>query len=325
MKVGVVGATGLVGREIIKALEELAFPVSSLKAMATSRSAGSRVMFKGEELTVVETREQEFTGLELVFFAGGDGASEVFAELAVKKGAVVIDNSKYFRMREDVPLIVPEVNPHAVKRHRGLIANPNCSTIQMVVALGPIHSVFGIRRIVVSTYQSVSGTGREAVEELENQVRAYVSGQPLTYSVYPSQIAFNVLPQIGKFDSSGYSEEELKMIFETRKILEDEEIAITATTVRVPVLIGHAESVNIQTKKAFDLLQVKELLKDAKGVVFYEEGYPLPLNAAGRDEVFVGRLRKDYCLDDALEMWVVADNLRKGAAVNAVQIAQLLN
>ncbi len=336
--VAVVGATGMVGGEMIKVLEQRKFPVKSLVPLATERSVkkGLKVKFKGQAITVKETNDAAFNGVDLVLFAGGSNASQEYGWEAVRRGAIVVDNSSFFRMRADVPLIVPEVNIKALKRHQGLIANPNCSTIQMVVALKPIYLKFGIKRVVVSTYQSVSGTGKEAIEELREHTKTIVGGKkPAKPVVYPKEIAFNVLPHIDSFTENGYTKEEMKMVNETRKIFSDPNIQISATCVRVPVYVGHAESVNVETFKPVTTDVVRKLLKKSPGVVVVDDedptekdknrrSYPLSIESAGRDEVFVGRIRKDISVENGIDMWVVADNIRKGAALNAVQIAEFI-
>ncbi|MDH7572364.1 MAG: aspartate-semialdehyde dehydrogenase [Clostridia bacterium] len=326
LRVAVVG-TGAVGQAMLQVLEERSFPVSQVRVLATSRSAGKKVMFAGEEVTVEETTPASFRGVDLALFAGG-AASKEFARPAVSCGAVVIDNSSTFRLEPDVPLVVPEVNPEAVKDHQGIIANPNCSTIQMVVALKPLHDAARIRRVVVSTYQAVSGAGAEAMEELRSQVPAVLSGQTVQPEVFPWPIAFNLFPHIDVFLENGYCKEEMKMILETQKIMAAPEMRITATTVRVPVFVGHSEAVNVETEKKLTAEEARRLLAAAPGVVVEDDParnlYPLPIRAAGRDEVFVGRVREDFSVECGLNLWIVADNLRKGAATNAVQIAELL-
>ncbi|WP_338825515.1 Aspartate-semialdehyde dehydrogenase [Moorella humiferrea] len=324
--VAVVG-TGAVGQTLLKVLEERNFPVGRLKVLATSRSAGKSVNFKGEEYVIEETTPAAFAGIDIALFAGGE-ASKLYGRAAVEAGAVVIDNSNNFRMDPDVPLVVPEVNPQDVRWHKGLIANPNCSTIQMVVALKPIYDAVGIKRIVVSTYQAVSGAGQEAIDELRHQSKQVLAGEKVTGSVFPHQIAFNCLPHIDVFLENGYSKEEMKMVNETKKIMGDDQIQVTATTVRVPVFNGHSEAVNVETREKLTAAAAKELLRRAPGVVVVDDleakAYPLAIHADGRDEVFVGRIREDFTVPCGLNMWIVADNLRKGAATNAVQIAELL-
>jgi len=324
--VAVVGATGAVGSEMIRVLEKRGFPVKQLRAFATANSAGSTVMFHGKQVTVEDVATADFKGIDLALFAGGEIASGTYAPRARDAGAVVVDNSSTFRMDPEVPLVVPEVNPEHLRQHKGLIANPNCSTIQMVVALKPLYDRVGIDRVVVSTYQSVSGTGKAAMDELVDQAKAYVAGGSSEKKVYPHRILFNCLPQIGSFTDSGYSEEELKMIHEPQKIMGDPELKITATTVRVPVLVGHSEAVNVTTKRKISAAEARELLAKSPGVVVVDEPrlsqYPMPIHAAGEDPVYVGRIREDISQERGLDMWIVSDNLRKGAALNAVQIAE---
>lgn len=327
-RVAVVGATGAVGAEMIQVLEERKFPVSDLVPLASSRSAGGTVTFHDAEVTVRELTRDSFEGVDLALFSAGSDVSRDYAPVAVKAGTVVIDNSAAWRMDKEVPLVVPEVNPHDLQSHKGIIANPNCSTIQMVVALKPLHDEVRIKRIVVTTFQSVSGTGKEAMEELMDESKALLSfGQPEP-KVYPYQIAFNCLPHIDEFLPSGYTKEEMKMLHETRKIMGDASIQVTATTVRVPVYIGHSESVNIETDRKLSANEARAILSAAPGVQLYDDPahaiYPMPLLAAGKDEVYVGRIREDESIPNGLNLWVVADNLRKGAALNAVQIAELL-
>lgn len=327
-RVAVVGAAGAVGTQVVRLLEERGFPVAGLRLMATKRSAGTKVMFRGEGIEIEEASIPALAGTEIVFMAVGTDVSREMAPQLARQGAVVIDKSNAFRMDPEVPLAVPEVNPSAIRRHKGIIASPNCSTIQLVVALNPIRQAAGLKRVIVSTYQSVSGTGIDAIHELEEQTRQYVRGEPLARRVYPHQIAFNCLPHIDTFEPNGYTQEEMKLVRETRRILEDEELAVSATAVRVPVFVGHSEAVTIQTKERISAQQARDLLSGAPGVVLQDDPanniYPLPIAAAGRDEVFVGRVRENLALDNGLDMWVVADNLRKGAATNAVQIAEFL-
>jgi aspartate-semialdehyde dehydrogenase len=326
--VAVVGATGAVGTMMIKVLEERNFPVKSIKLLASARSAGKKLTFKGTEVVVEELKESSFKGVDIALFSAGASVSRAFGPVAVSSGCVVVDNSSAFRMDPETPLVVPEVNPHALKKHKGLISNPNCSTIQMVVALKPIRDAAGIKRIVVTTFQAVSGTGQRAIFELENQVKAWVKGEPMPRSVYPHQIAFNCLPHIGAFLDNAYTEEEMKMVNETRKIFEDPSIAVSATTVRVPVFYGHSESINVELKSPLSPEEARELLSKAEGVTVVDDPknnlYPMPIHAAGQDKTLVGRIRKDLSVEHGLAMWVVADNIRKGAATNAVQIAELL-
>ncbi|MGI9860344.1 aspartate-semialdehyde dehydrogenase [Moorella naiadis] len=326
LNVAVVG-TGAVGQTMLKVLEERNFPVGKLKVLATSRSAGKKVTFKGEEYSIEETTPASFAGIDVALFAGG-AASKIFGRAAIDAGAVVIDNSNNFRMDPKVPLVVPEVNPHDVRWHKGLIANPNCSTIQMVVVLKPLYDAVGIKRIVVSTYQAVSGAGQEAIDELREQSRQVLAGAEVISKVFPWQIAFNCLPHIDVFLENGYSKEEMKMVNETRKIMGDDNLQLTATTVRVPVFNSHSEAVNIETREKLTAGRARELLRQAPGVVVVDDlenkAYPLAVQADGRDEVFVGRIREDFSIANGLNLWVVADNLRKGAATNAIQIAEVL-
>lgn len=325
--VAIVGATGAVGHELLKILDERNFPVGELKLLATERSEGNKLNFKGKEYIVERTTPESFTNIHLALFAGGV-ASNIFAKDAVNAGAVVIDNGSSFRMDPDVPLVVPEVNPEDVKWHKGIIANPNCSTIQMVVALKPLHDNAKIKRIVVSTYQAVSGAGKEAIDELNNQVESFVNQKEVDVKVFPYQIAFNLIPQIDVFQENDYTKEEMKMVYETRKMFHDDQIQISATTVRVPIFRSHSEAISIETEKKITAHDAKELLRDAPGVVVIDEPatqkYPMPLFASDTDEVYVGRIREDISHPKGLCLWVVADQIRKGAATNAVQIAELL-
>ena len=327
-KVGVLGASGAVGREVLNCLEERGFPYGQVKALASSRSAGSAVEFAGGELTVEEVNEDSFKGLDLAIFSAGATASRQYAPIAARSGCPVVDNSSCWRQDDRVPLVVPEVNAAALKGHHGIIANPNCSTIQMLVALKPIYDAAGIRRIVVSTYQAVSGTGQKAIEELADQTRQIFNCQEIETKVYPHRIAFNCLPHIDVFTDNGYTKEEMKMVNETRKIFGDEQMKISATCVRVPVFYGHSEAVWIETEKHIEPGEARDLIRQAPGILLVDEPeknqYPMAIEAAGRDEVFVGRIRADISCDNGLVMWVVADNLRKGAAANAVEIAELL-
>lgn len=328
--VAVAGATGAVGNQMIECLEERNFPVKSIRFLASSRSAGKTLRFRGDSVPVEEMTGKSFKDVDIALFSAGGGTSLEFSPIAAKAGCVVIDNSSAWRMDPDVPLVVPEVNPHAVAgyKKKGIIANPNCSTIQMVVALNPIHRKCRIKRIVVSTYQAVSGTGKKAIHELYDQTRAMINFLDYKNNVYPHRIAFNCLPHIDVFLDNGYTKEEMKMVHETRKILEDSSIGVTATTVRVPVFFGHSESVNIETEKYISADKVKALLKKAPGVKVVDDVgkkiYPLPIDAAGQDLTLVGRIRQDESIENGINMWVVADNIRKGAATNAVQIAEIL-
>jgi aspartate-semialdehyde dehydrogenase len=328
--VAVAGATGAVGNEMIQILEEQEFPVASLKLLASSRSMGKTLDFRGESLHVEELREDSFEGVDIALFSAGAGPSKKFSPAAAESGCVVIDNSSGWRMDPEVPLVVPEVNPHAVAdyRNKGIIANPNCSTIQMVVVLKPIYDAVGIERVVVSTYQAVSGTGKNAMEELTEQTRNLLTFQEVTPEVYPHRIAFNCFPHIGSFLENGYTEEEMKMVHETHKIMEDHNIRVSATTVRIPVFYGHSEAVNIQTERKLSAKEARVLLFQAPGVRVMdnpdERIYPMPSEAAGINDTLVGRIREDISNENGLDLWIVADNIRKGAALNTVQIAELL-
>jgi aspartate-semialdehyde dehydrogenase len=328
--VAVAGATGAVGNQMIACLEERNFPVKDLKLLATARSAGTKLRFKGEEISVEELTETSFKGVDIGIFSAGGATSQEYAPVAARDGCVVVDNSAAWRMDPEVPLVVPEVNPHAVAKYtnKGIIANPNCSTIQMVVALAPIHRKVGIKRVVVSTYQAVSGTGKKAIDELHNQTKAILNSLEPEKNVYPHRIAFNCLPHIDVFLENGYTKEEMKMVNETLKILEDDSIGITATTIRVPVFFSHSESVNIETRDPISPDEIRALLENAPGVKVLDDPsqnlYPMPIEAEGRDETFVGRIRADESVKNGINLWVVSDNIRKGAATNAVQIAELL-
>ena len=329
--VAVVGATGAVGEAMLEILEQRKFPVGQVYPLASSRSAGSSVMFRGKRLTVGDTAEFDFSKAQIGLFSAGASVSKEYAPKAGAAGCVVVDNTSQFRMDEDVPLVVPEVNPHAIAGYktRGIIANPNCSTIQMLVALKPIHDAVRIQRINVCTYQAVSGTGKEAIEELAGQTARLLNGQPAEAKVYPKQIAFNVLPHIDVFLDNGYTKEEMKMVWETRKIFEDDDIQVNPTAVRVPVFYGHSEAVHIETEKKISVEEVRELLGKAPGVTVLDErrdgGYPTAVTeGATRDDVYVGRIREDISHPRGIDMWVVADNVRKGAALNSVQIAEIL-
>jgi aspartate-semialdehyde dehydrogenase len=328
--VAIVGATGAVGEQMREVLEERQFPVGELRLLASERSAGQFLPFQSKQIRVGILNENSFKDIDIGLFSAGGSVSEKFAPAAVAAGAVVVDNTSQFRMEPDVPLVVPEVNAHEIARYktRGIIANPNCSTIQMVVALKPIHDAARIKRIVVSTYQSVSGAGRMAMEELSQQVGALFNGRELKREKFPHQIAFNCIPHIDAFMEGGYTKEELKMIDETRKIFDEPGLPVTATTVRVPVFCSHSESVNVETEKKLTAAQAKALLRDAPGVMLAdipeENIYPMAIDAVGKDATYVGRVREDNSVAKGLNLWVVADNLRKGAALNAVQIAEIL-
>jgi len=330
VNVAVAGATGAVGNQMIRCLEEADFPVQSIKLLASARSAGRKLRFKGDSIAVEELKEDSFKGMHIALFSAGGATSERFAPHAAKDGCVVVDNSSAWRMDPDVPLVVPEVNPHAIGQYtqKGIIANPNCSTIQMVVALHPIHKKYGIKRVVVSTYQAVSGTGKKAIDELFDQTRALINFLNWENKVYPHRIAFNCLPHIDSFLENGYTKEEIKMVNETRKILEDDAIGVTATTVRVPVFHSHSESVNVETIESISAREVKSLLENTPGIKVVDDPhnnvYPLATDAAGQDLTLVGRIRDDDSIANGVNMWIVADNIRKGAATNAVQIARIL-
>lgn len=326
--VAVVGATGAVGNEMIAVLEDRDFPVESLRLFASERSEGVRLQFQGSEIPVETLKEDSFKGIDIALFSAGAERSKIWAPVAARSGCVVIDNSSQWRMDPEVPLVVPEVNPDDIRKHKGIIANPNCSTIQMVVVLKPLHDVARIKRVVVTTFQSVSGTGKKAMDELLQQTTDLLNFREVKCNVYPHQIAFNCLPHIDRFLENGYTKEEMKMVNETRKIMGDETIRVTATTVRVPVFRGHSESVNIETEKKLTANEARAILSTAPGVVVYDAPekniYPLAIYAAGKDETFVGRIREDESIDKGLNLWIVSDNLRKGAALNAVQIAEKL-
>ncbi len=326
--VAVVGATGAVGNEMVEVLEERKFPVEKLRLFASERSEGKILNFHGKGVSVEILTEKVFDGIDIALFSAGAERSLNYAPAAAKAGCVVVDNSSAWRMDPEVPLVVPEVNPQDLEWHKGIIANPNCSTIQMVVVLKPIHDAATIKRVVVTTFQSVSGTGRKAMDELLHQTADILNFKDIRPAVYPHQIAFNCLPHIDKFMEDGYTKEEIKMVNETKKILGDDSIKVTATTVRVPVFRGHSESVNIETVKKISPNEVRAILSKAPGIIVYDAPeknvYPLPTLAAGKDEVYVGRVRKDDTIDNGINLWIAADNLRKGAATNAVQIAEEL-
>ncbi len=325
-EVAIVGATGLVGEEFIKVLVQRNFPVSSIHLFASDRSAGKRLVVNDREIEVKETFPESFQGIDIALFSAGAETSRHFSPIAAQSGAVVIDNSSAFRMMPTVPLVVPEVNPEDIKWHKGIIANPNCSTIQMVVALYPLHKANPIKRIIVDTYQAVSGTGAVAVEELTVQTKQVLDGQTPIPHVYPHQIAFNVIPEIDVFLDDGYSKEEWKLVEETKKVMHTEDIAISATCVRVPVFTGHSEAIHVEFSHPMLPDEAERILAQAPGVKMLDDTaislYPHPWSMAGSDEVFVGRIRRDVSHPNGLVMWVVADNLRKGAALNAVQIAE---
>ena len=329
--VAVVGATGAVGEAMIDILEQRQFPVRHLYPLASSRSAGKTVRFKGKSLRVTDLAEFDFTGVHIGLFSAGGSVSAEFAPKASAAGCIVVDNTSHFRRDADIPLVIPEVNPHAIAEYtqRGIIANPNCSTIGMLVALKPIHDAVGIERINVATYQAVSGTGKEAIEELAKQTAQLLNGKAVEPQVYAKQIAFNVLPHIDSFQDNGYTREEMKMVWETRKIFEDESIQVNPTCVRVPVFFGHSEAIHIETREGITPELARTLLSNAPGVSVIDDpmasAYPTAVTeSAGQDPVFVGRIRADISHPRGLNLWVVADNVRKGAALNSIQIAELL-
>jgi len=323
--VGIIGATGAVGQELIRILEERDFPVKKLIPMATERSIGKKITFLGEEHEVILTNPSLFSDMDILFVAAGTSVSKELVPLAVNEGVIVIDKSNAFRMDPNVPLVVPGVNDDHLHNHKGILASPNCSTIQLVAALKPIQDKYGLNKVVVSTYQSVSGTGAAAMTELEEQTRKLSLGEEIEPAIYPKQIAFNLIPHIDAFDDNGFTGEEMKMINETRKILAEPNLAVTATTVRVPVMISHSEAVYIETDKDFSIAELTSLLKNTKGLIVDElTQYTTPLDAMGTDEVYISRIRKDIANEKALWLWVVADNLRKGAATNAIMIAESL-
>lgn len=329
--IAVVGATGAVGETMLSILEQRNFPVGEVYALASSRSAGKRIRFKNQQLIVEDLESFDFTKVEVGLFSPGASVSAIYAPIAAAAGCIVIDNTSQFRYDDDIPLVVPEVNPHAIAdyKNRGIIANPNCSTIQMLVALKPIYDAVGIERINVCTYQAVSGTGKEAIEELAKQTAALLNGKDIECAVYPKQIAFNALPQIDTFQDNGYTKEEMKMVWETRKIFEDESIQVNPTAVRIPVFYGHSEAIHIETKEKISASTAKEVLRKMPGIIVLDDhedgGYPTAVTeAAGEDPVFVGRIREDISHPRGLDMWVVSDNVRKGAALNSVQIAEIL-
>jgi len=329
--VAVVGATGAVGETMLAILAERKFPVDKVYPLASSRSAGNQVAFKGGMLTVEDLATFDFSKVQIGLFSAGGSVSAEYAPKAAAAGCIVIDNTAHFRYDNDIPLVVPEVNPHAIAQYkaRGIIANPNCSTIQMVVALKPIYDAAGIERINVATYQSVSGTGKEAIEELASQTAMLLNGKPIKPEVYPKQIAFNVLPQIDVFQENGYTKEEMKMVWETQKILEDESIKVNPTAARVPVFYGHSEAVHIETRKKLTADEARRLLEQAPGIQVIDEhkpgGYPTAAtDSVGHDPVYVGRIREDISHPRGLDFWVVSDNVRKGAALNSIQIAEYL-
>lgn len=326
--VAVVGATGAVGNEMIKTLAQRDFPVARLRLFASERSLGKVMEFRGTGIPVETLHEKSFEGIDVALFSAGAERSKIWAPVAAGSGCVVVDNSSQWRMDPTVPLVVPEVNPHDLKWHKGIIANPNCSTIQMVVVLKPIHDAAVIKRVVVTTFQSVSGTGQKAIDELMQQTSDLLNFREVKCNVYPHQIAFSVLPHIDKFLENGYTKEEMKMVNETKKIIGDDSIRVTATTVRVPVFRCHSESLNIETRKKLTANEVRAILSASPGVIVYDAPekniYPVPIYVADKDETYAGRIREDETIENGINMWIVADNLRKGAALNAVQIAEKL-
>ncbi len=327
-RVAILGATGAVGTELLELLEERDFPLTELKLLASERSAGKKLPFKGENLLVEAVSEAALENVGLVFASAGGSISKVWAPKAVEKGAVVVDNSSAFRMNPEVPLIVPEVNPEAVVNHKGIIANPNCTTILMAVGIFPLHKVKPIKRIVVATYQSASGAGAKAMEEVKNQSIDILEGKEPVAKVFPYPLAFNLFPHNSPLNSAGYCEEEMKMVNETRKIFNDQDIRITATCVRVPVLRAHSEAINLEFETPFNIEEAREILSKSKGVKLVEDWqanyFPMPSEATGKDDVLVGRIRQDISHESGLELWLCGDQIRKGAALNAVQIAELL-
>jgi len=326
--VAVVGATGAVGNEMVSILEERDFPVVALRLFASERSEGKTIAFRSRQVPVETLDEDSFKGIDIALFSAGAERSEIWAPVAARSGCVVVDNSSRWRMDPEVPLVVPEVNAHDLRRHKGIIANPNCSTIQMVVVLKPLHDAAKIKRVVVTTFQSVSGTGKKAMDELLRQSADLLNFREVKCNVYPHQIAFNILPHIDKFLENGYTKEEMKMVEETKKIMGDPAIRLTATTVRVPVFRCHSESLNIETERPLTPNEARAILAAAPGIVVFDAPekniYPMPVDVAGKDETYVGRIRQDESIPNGLNMWIVADNLRKGAALNAVQIVERL-
>ncbi len=328
LKVAVVGATGVVGSKMLSVLEERNFPASEVKALASIKSVGKKILYKGKEIVVELARPEAFDDINIALFSAGGDLSKELAPEAAKRGCVVIDNSSAWRMNPDVPLVVPEVNEDDAFKNKGIIANPNCSTAQLVLVLWPLHKRYGLKRVVVSTYQAVSGAGKKGIDDLNNQVDAIVNGKEIVCEKFPYQIAFNCIPHIDVFKENGYTKEEIKVVEESRKIMHIDDLAITCTAVRVPVLNSHSESVNIEFENDFDIKEVKELLSKSPGVLLYDDPekniYPMPILTANKNETFVGRIRRDFSVKFGLNLWVVSDNLRKGAALNAVQIAESL-
>lgn len=327
-RIAIAGATGAVGQTMLSILEERNFPVRSLRLLASERSEGRVLVFRGEEVKIERLTERALQGVELALFSAGAGRSKAFAPAAVKAGALVVDNSSAFRMDPEVPLVIPEVNPEAAFQHKGLIANPNCTTTVTVMALKPLHDTARVRRVIASSYQSVSGAGSQAIDELKQQVLAWAKGEQPEVKVFPHPIAFNIIPQVDVFEESGYSREEMKMVHETRKLLKDMTIKIAATTVRVPVWYAHSVSVTAETERKVSVAEARELFSTFPGLCLWDDPakgkYPTPLVAAGKDECYVGRVRQDLSSETGLNFWVVGDQLRKGAALNAIQIAELV-
>jgi len=326
--VAIAGATGAVGCEFLKLMEARNFPIKNLKLLASERSVGKTLSFRGEKIAVEELTKKSFKGVDLAFFSAGKGRSKEFVTHAVDAGSIVIDNSSAFRMNPEVPLVVPEINPHMVFKHNGIIANPNCSTIQMVVALFPLHKSATINRVIVSTYQSTSGAGTKGMKELINQTNAFTKNEPLEVSTFPAQIAFNLFPHVDVFMENGYTREEMKMVKETQKIMDAPEMKISATCVRVPVLRAHSESIWIETEEKLSAQEARKILENAPGIIIKDEpvdgGYPMPWEADETTETYVGRIREDLSHEKGLIFWVVADQLYKGAALNSLQIAEIL-
>ncbi len=326
--VAVVGATGAVGEEMRLVLEERDFPIGKLKLLASTRSAGKKLPFKGEEIMVEELTKNSFAGMDVALFSAGASTSKKFAPIAAEAGTVVIDNSSAFRMDENVPLVVPEVNPGDIKKHKGIIANPNCTTIIMLVALKPLYDYSRIKRVVVSTYQSASGAGAKGMDELINQAKAFAGGKEVKVEFFAYQLLFNLIPHIDAFQENAYTKEEMKMVNETRKIMGDSDILVSPTCVRVPAVRAHSESINVETEKKITPEKARELLAAAPGLRVIDDPalkkYPMPLFAAGQDDCFVGRIREDLSRENGLNFWIVGDQIRKGAALNAVQIAEEL-
>lgn len=328
IRLAIVGATGAVGQEMMQILEERNFPVKDLVCLADPKEAGTKVKFKGEEITVRGANEEAFKNVDVALFAVGTDVSKMLAPLANKNNCVVIDNSYAFRLVDEVPLVVPEVNPEDISLHKGIIANPNCSTIIMTVAINPIYKAFGLKRVVVSTYQAVSGAGKAGIDELDLHTRAWIKGEKLEPEVFKHEIAFNLIPHIDVFVEDDYTREEMKMVWETRKIMHDPDLKIAATAVRVPVFRSHSESINLDLEKTATVAEVRQVLENAPGIIVQDDihnnVYPMPLFTSDTDEVYVGRIRKDISTDNGVAIWVVADQIRKGAATNAIQIAEIV-